>query len=62
MHVLTEHQLFAKYSKCEFRLRSFAFAGHIVSSEGLEIDSKKTEAVQNCPRLLTPTIIQSFLG
>ena len=36
LHVLLEHKLFAKYSKCVFWLRSVAFLGHIVSSEGRE--------------------------
>ena len=36
-----EHQLFAKYRKCEFLLRSVAFHGHIISSEGVEVDPRK---------------------
>ena len=62
LEVLKEHQLFAKYSKCEFLLRSVRFLGHIVSSEGIEVDLKKMEAVKNLPRPLSPTNIQSFLG
>lgn len=31
-------------------------------SVGIEIDSKKTEAVNSCPRPLSHTDIQSFLG
>ena len=42
LHVLKEHQLFAKYRKCEFWLRPEAFLGHIISSEGIEVDPKKT--------------------
>ena len=48
---LKRHQLYAKYSKCEFWLRSVTFLGHIISSEGVEVDLRKTEAVKNCPRL-----------
>ena len=47
--VLKEHQLFAKYSKCEFWLWSVDFLGHIVSSADIEVDAKKMEAVKNCP-------------
>ena len=36
--------------------------GHIISSEGVEVDLSKMEAVKNCPRPLTPTYIKSFLG
>ena len=62
LQVLKKHQLFSKYSKCEFRLRSVAFLGHMISSEGIEVDPKKTEATNNLPRPLTPTDIRSFLG
>ena len=41
LKVLKEHQLFAKYSKCEFLLISVAFLGHIISSEGIEVDLKR---------------------
>ena len=62
LQTLKEHQLYAKYSKCEFWLRSLTFLGHIISSEGIEVDPRKTEAVKNWPRLLTPTHIMSVLG
>ena len=38
------------------------FPGHIISNEGIEVDLKKTKAVKNWPRTLTPTNIRSFLG
>ena len=38
------------------------FIGHVISSEGVEVDPRKTEEVKNCPRPLTPTDIRSFLG
>ena len=46
LQVLKEHQLFAKYSKCEFWLRSVTFLGHIISSEGVEVDPRKAVAVK----------------
>ena len=36
------------------------FLGHIISSEGVEVDPRKTEAVKNWLRPLTPTDIRSF--
>ena len=45
-HVLKELQLFAKYRKCEFWLRSVAFLGHIISSDVFEVDPSKTEVVK----------------
>ena len=40
-----DRQLFTMFSKCEFWLQSVAFLGHIVSSEGIRVDSQKIEAV-----------------
>ena len=39
-----------------------AFLGHIISSEGVEVDPRKTEVVKNCHRPITPTDIRCFLG
>ncbi|XP_070031272.1 uncharacterized protein [Nicotiana tomentosiformis] len=36
-----------KFSKCEFWLSAIAFLGHVVSSEGIQVDLKKIEAVQS---------------
>ena len=62
LQTLKEHQLYAKYSKCEFCFRLVTFLGYIISSEGVEVDPRKKEEVKNCPRPLTPTNIRSFLG
>ena len=62
LQTLREHQLYAKFSKCEFWLPSVAFLGHVVSKEGISVDPKKVEAVQNWPRPTTVTEIRSFLG
>ena len=37
LKVIMEHQLFSKYSKCEFWLRSVVFLGHIISTESIEV-------------------------
>ncbi|KAH0637697.1 hypothetical protein KY289_037612 [Solanum tuberosum] len=41
---------------------SVAFLGHIVSGDGIRVDTQKIEAVQNWPRPTSPTDIRSFLG
>ena len=38
---LREHQLYSKFSKCEFWLTSVPFLGHIISAEGISIDPAK---------------------
>lgn len=43
-------------------MRSVTFLGHIISSEGIEVNLENTEAVKNCPSPWTPTNIRSFLG
>ena len=58
---LTERQLFSKYRKCEFWLRSVAFIGHIISSNGIKVDPKKNKMVKNWPRTLIQTDIRRLL-
>ncbi|WMV57858.1 hypothetical protein MTR67_051243 [Solanum verrucosum] len=62
LQTLKDRQLFGKFSKCEFWLQSVAFLGHIVSSEGIRVDSQKIEEVKQWPRPTSPTDIRSFLG
>ena len=57
LQVFKEHQLLSNYIKFEFWL---TFLGHIISNDG--VDPRKTEAVKNWPRPLTPTYIRIFLG
>ncbi|XP_070003507.1 uncharacterized protein [Nicotiana sylvestris] len=62
LQTLREQKLYTKFSKCEFWLESVAFLGHIVSREGLKVDSNKIEAVQSWSRPTSMTEIRSFLG
>ena len=38
---LREHQLYAKFSKCEFWLRKVPFLGHILSKDEISVDPSK---------------------
>ncbi|WMV37721.1 hypothetical protein MTR67_031106 [Solanum verrucosum] len=62
LQVLKDQQLFAKFSKCEFLLRSVAFLSHIVSSKGIEVYPKKMDDVKSFPRHISPSAIRSFLS
>lgn len=62
LQTLREHQLFAKFAKCEFWLSQVAFLGHLVSKEGIQVDPNKVEAVQKWPQLSIVTKICNFLG
>jgi len=44
---LRVHQLYAKFSKCEFWLTCVAFLGYVISGEGISVDPSKIEAVIN---------------
>ncbi|KAF3640037.1 putative ribonuclease H protein-like [Capsicum annuum] len=61
LHTVRDHQLFAKFSKCEFWLRSVAFLHHIISADGIRVDPQKTKVVRNWPRPISPLDIRSFL-
>ena len=57
---LREHQLYAKFSKCEFWLTSVAFLGQVISEEGIAVDPSKVEAIRNWKQPKTITEIRSF--
>ena len=59
---LREHQLYAKFSKCELWLPQVAFLGHIVGKDGILVDPSKIEAVKNWPRPASVSEVRSFLG
>jgi hypothetical protein len=42
---LHDHQLYAKFSKCEFWLTEVQFLGQVVSSEGISVDPSKVREV-----------------
>ena len=54
--------MYAKFSKCEFWLTSVTFLGHVVSKEGIRVDSAKIEAVRGWTRPTSPIEIKSFVG
>ncbi|WVZ53560.1 hypothetical protein U9M48_004483 [Paspalum notatum var. saurae] len=59
---LKRHQLYAKYSKCEFWLEKVAFLGHIVTAKGVAVDPEKVRAVSEWQQPTNVTEIRSFLG
>jgi hypothetical protein len=42
---LREHQLYAKFSKCEFWLDTIPFLGHILSAQGVAVDPSKVKDI-----------------
>jgi hypothetical protein len=42
---LREHELYAKFSKCEFWLKEMSFLGHIITNGGTAVDPSKVSDV-----------------
>ena len=47
LQLLRDHQLYTKFSKCEFFLNEVIFLGHVVSESGVSVDPEKVEAVMS---------------
>jgi hypothetical protein len=44
---LRDHQLYDKFSKCEFWLKEVQFLGHVLSTEGVAVDPSKVKDILN---------------
>ena len=62
LQLLRDHQLYAKFSKCEFWLTEMRFLGHMASASGVSVDPEKVEAVMSWERPKSVFEIRSFLG
>ena len=62
LQLLRDHQLYAKFSKCEFWLTEVGFLGHVVSASSMLVDPGKVEAVVSWERPKSVFEIRSFLG
>jgi hypothetical protein len=60
--VLKEKKLFAKLSKCEFRLREVSFLGHVISKGGIVVDPSKVDVVLQWESPKSVFEVRSFLG
>jgi hypothetical protein len=43
LHLLSQHQLFLKQSKCAFGASEVEYLGHLVGKDGVRVDPKKIE-------------------
>ena len=62
LQLLRDHQLYAKFSKCEFWLTEVRFFEHVVSTSSVLVDPEKVESVMSWERLKSVFEIRSFLG
>jgi hypothetical protein len=58
---LRDHQLYAKFIKCEFWIKEVPILGHVVSPEGIAVDPDKVKVLEWKPPT-TVSEVQSFLG
>lgn len=62
LELLKKEQLYAKFSKCDFWIRTVQFLSHIINSQGIHVDPAKIEAVKDWASLTNSTEIRQFLG
>jgi hypothetical protein len=49
LQTLREHQLYEKFSKCEFYQDKEQYLGNVIFGEGISIDPEKVKAILNWP-------------
>ena len=59
---LQDHQLFAKFSKCDFFKDKIQYLGHVVTKEGILVDPEKIKAIEDWPVPKDVTDVRSFMG
>ena len=62
LQAFKDHQLYAKFSKCEFWLTEVRFLGHVMSASSVSVDPEKVDAVMSWDRPKSVFEIRSFLG
>jgi hypothetical protein len=62
LQCLCDHQLYVKFSKCEFWIKEVPFLGHVVSPEGIAVDPSKVKEVLEGKPPITVSEVRSFLG
>ncbi|KZV42473.1 peroxidase 64 [Dorcoceras hygrometricum] len=62
LHSLEKNSLLLNQKKCEFGLQQVEYLGHIISGDGVAVDTRKIEAVQYWPQPTTLKGLRGFLG
>lgn len=62
MEILRKEKLYAKFLKCEFRLKEVQFLGNVVNKREVKVYPTKVEAVSNWEKSTTSTEVRSFVG
>ncbi|XP_066323412.1 uncharacterized mitochondrial protein AtMg00860-like [Miscanthus floridulus] len=62
LNVLQAHQLHLKRTKCSFAARSVQYLGHVITADGVAMDTSKVEAVQSWPQPRNACGLRGFLS
>jgi hypothetical protein len=62
LSLLSQHQPFLKHSKCSFGASEVEYLGHLVGKDGVRVDPKKIEAMQDWTHPKTLKSLHEFLG
>eukprot|EP00253_Pinus_taeda_P020519 PITA_20519 len=62
LQTLREHQLYAKFSKCDFFKEEIQYLGHVITKEGIAVDPEKIRTIMEWPIPKDVTDIRSFMG
>jgi len=62
LQTLREHQLYAKFSKCDFFQEEIQYLGHVITKEGIAVDPEKVKAIMEWPVPKDVADIRSFMG
>ena len=59
---ISRHGLKLNPSKCKFYQRKVNYLGHVISEEGLQVDTEKTDALRTWPAPKSVDELRTFLG
>jgi hypothetical protein len=62
LQVLREHQLYAKFRKCDFFQKQIHYLGHVIYEEGVAVDPDKIRSIMEWPTPKDVSDIRSFMG
>ncbi|GJZ84872.1 putative reverse transcriptase domain-containing protein, partial [Tanacetum coccineum] len=62
LELLKKEKLYAKFSKCEFRIPKVQFLDHVIDNRGIHVDLAKIKSIKDWASPKTPMEIRQFLG
>jgi hypothetical protein len=62
LHMLREHQLYAKLRKCSFYQEQIHYMGHIILKDGIVVDPEKIESITEWSTPKKVMEVRYFMG